>query len=63
MHASEVISSMCMNILDWCLHISCWVGVQVRGLVSPIGWCLQVLLSWCLVEEICVSSTLVPTSC
>jgi hypothetical protein len=31
--------------------------------VSSVGWCLyNILLSWCLVEEIGVSSRLVPTN-
>jgi hypothetical protein len=38
------------------------VGAQVRRLVSLVGWCLHnILMSWCLAEEIGVSSRLVPT--
>ena len=61
-HVGEVTSTMCMKFLDCYLSRSYRVGAQLKRLVSLVGWCLHnILLSWCLVEDIGVSSRLVPT--
>jgi hypothetical protein len=55
-------NTLCMNILDWYLYGSYSVGAQLRILVSLVGWCLyNILVSWCSVEEIGVSSRFIHT--